>query len=73
MLFENKSKFVAVSLMWVVAQAITLCSCHPKDTRRGSLDYVPVAIERATAKAKLERGIKANFLVGNALELEKCG
>lgn len=34
------------------------------------IDFVPVAIERAKAKAA-ERGIKAEFLVGNALELNK--
>ena len=32
------------------------------------LDFVPVVIERAKAKAA-ERGIDAHFLVGNALEL----
>ena len=36
------------------------------------IDFVPVAIERAKAKAT-ERGIKAEFLVGNALELNKLG
>ena len=36
------------------------------------LDFVPVAIERAKAKAA-ERGIDAHFLVGNALELNKLG
>ena len=36
------------------------------------LDFVPVAIERAKAKAA-ERGIDAHFLVGNALELDKLG
>ena len=34
------------------------------------IDFVPVAIERAKAKAA-ERGINAKFLVGNALELGK--
>ena len=34
------------------------------------IDFVPVAIERAKAKAT-ERGINAKFLVGNALELGK--
>jgi SAM-dependent methyltransferase len=34
------------------------------------IDFVPVAIERAKAKAA-ERGIDATFLVGNALELGK--
>ena len=34
------------------------------------LDFVPVAIERAKAKAA-ERGIDAHFIVGNALELKK--
>jgi cyclopropane fatty-acyl-phospholipid synthase-like methyltransferase len=34
------------------------------------IDFVPVAIERAKAKAA-ERGITATFLVGNALELGK--
>jgi cyclopropane fatty-acyl-phospholipid synthase-like methyltransferase len=32
------------------------------------VDFVPVAVERAKAKAA-QRGIKANFIVGNALEL----
>ena len=36
------------------------------------LDFVPVAIERAKAKAA-QRGIGAHFLVGNALELNKLG
>lgn len=36
------------------------------------LDYVPVAIERAKAKVA-ERGIAVQFLVGNALELDKLG
>ncbi len=36
------------------------------------LDFVPVAIERAKAKAA-QRGIKADFIVGNALELKKLG
>jgi SAM-dependent methyltransferase len=36
------------------------------------LDFVPVAIERAKAKAT-ERGIEATFIVGNALELKKLG
>ena len=36
------------------------------------IDFVPVAIERAKAKAA-KRGIKAEFLVGNALELDKLG
>ena len=36
------------------------------------LDFVPVAIERAKAKA-VERGIEAHFVVGNALELGKLG
>ena len=34
------------------------------------IDFVPVAIERAKAKAA-KRGIKTTFLVGNALELGK--
>jgi cyclopropane fatty-acyl-phospholipid synthase-like methyltransferase len=34
------------------------------------IDFVPVAIERAKAKAA-QRGIDAHFLVGNALELNK--
>ena len=34
------------------------------------IDLVPVAIERAKAKAA-ERGIAAHFIVGNALELSK--
>jgi SAM-dependent methyltransferase len=34
------------------------------------IDFVPLAIERATAKAA-ERGVDAHFLVGNALELNK--
>ena len=34
------------------------------------LDFVPVAIERAKAKAA-QRGVEANFVVGNALELDK--
>ena len=34
------------------------------------LDFVPVAIERAKAKAA-ERGIDAHFVVGNAQELKK--
>jgi ubiquinone/menaquinone biosynthesis C-methylase UbiE len=36
------------------------------------LDFVPVAIEQARAKA-MYRAIDANFLVGNALELQKLG
>ncbi len=36
------------------------------------IDFVPVAIERAKAKAA-ERKINAHFIVGNALELEKLG
>jgi len=36
------------------------------------LDFVPVAIERAKAKAA-QRGINATFVAGNALELEKLG
>ncbi len=36
------------------------------------LDFVPVAIERAQAKAA-QRKIAAHFLVGNALELTKLG
>jgi cyclopropane fatty-acyl-phospholipid synthase-like methyltransferase len=36
------------------------------------LDFVPVAIERAKAKAA-QRGIDAHFIVGNALELNKLG
>jgi SAM-dependent methyltransferase len=36
------------------------------------LDFVPVAIERAKAKAA-QRRIDAHFLVGNALELHKLG
>ena len=36
------------------------------------IDFVPVAIERAKAKAA-ERGIGATFVVGNALELNKLG
>ena len=36
------------------------------------LDFVPVAIERAKAKAA-QRGVNAHFIVGNALELDKFG
>ena len=36
------------------------------------LDFVPIAIERAKAKAA-QRGIDANFIVGDALELKKLG
>jgi SAM-dependent methyltransferase len=36
------------------------------------IDFVPVAVERAKAKAA-QRGIDAQFLVGNALELNKLG
>ena len=36
------------------------------------LDFVPLAIERAKAKAA-QRGIEANFIVGNALELKELG
>jgi SAM-dependent methyltransferase len=36
------------------------------------LDFVPVAIERATAKAK-ERGLHAHFQVGDALKLDQVG
>jgi len=36
------------------------------------LDFVPVAIERAKAKAA-QRAIEAHFIVGNALELNKLG
>jgi ubiquinone/menaquinone biosynthesis C-methylase UbiE len=36
------------------------------------IDFVPVVIERAKAKAA-KRGSDAHFLVGNALELKKLG
>src|SRR5271165_6795164 len=36
------------------------------------LDFVPLAIERAKAKAA-QRAIEAHFLVGNSLELEQLG
>ncbi len=36
------------------------------------LDFVPVAIERARAKAA-QRGVAAHFLVADALELDKLG
>jgi len=36
------------------------------------IDFVPVVIERAIAKAA-QRGIDAHFIVGNALELNKLG
>src|SRR3954454_16053648 len=36
------------------------------------LDFVPVAIERATAKAQ-ERGLSAHFQVGDALKLDQLG
>jgi cyclopropane fatty-acyl-phospholipid synthase-like methyltransferase len=36
------------------------------------LDFVPVAVERATAKAK-ERGLNAHFQVGDALKLDQLG
>jgi cyclopropane fatty-acyl-phospholipid synthase-like methyltransferase len=36
------------------------------------IDFVPVVIERAKAKAA-QRGIEAHFIVGNALELAKLG
>ena len=36
------------------------------------LDFVPVAIERATAKAK-ERGLSVHFQVGDALKLDQLG
>jgi SAM-dependent methyltransferase len=36
------------------------------------LDFVSVAIERAKSKAA-QRGIKADFIVGNALDLKKLG
>ena len=36
------------------------------------VNFVPVAIERAKAKAA-QRGIDAHFVVGNALKLEKLG
>jgi cyclopropane fatty-acyl-phospholipid synthase-like methyltransferase len=36
------------------------------------IDFVPVAIERAKAKA-VQRGIAAHFVVANALELNKLG
>ena len=36
------------------------------------LDFVPVAIERAKAKAA-QRGVDADFIVGNALDLKKLG
>ncbi|NUQ61844.1 MAG: class I SAM-dependent methyltransferase [Pirellulales bacterium] len=36
------------------------------------IDFVPVAIERARAKAA-QRGMNAHFIVGNALELAKLG
>ncbi len=36
------------------------------------IDFVPVAIERAKAKAA-QRGIDAHFIVGDALELNKLG
>jgi cyclopropane fatty-acyl-phospholipid synthase-like methyltransferase len=43
-----------------------------KGHRCWGLDFVPVAIERAKAKAA-QREIDAHFLVGNALELNKLG
>ena len=36
------------------------------------IDFVPVAIERAVAKAR-ERGLKVRFQVGDALELDRLG
>jgi cyclopropane fatty-acyl-phospholipid synthase-like methyltransferase len=36
------------------------------------LDFVPIAIERARAKAA-QRGVDAHFIVGNARELNKLG
>jgi cyclopropane fatty-acyl-phospholipid synthase-like methyltransferase len=36
------------------------------------LDFIPVAIERAKAKAK-ERGLNVHFQVGNALKLDQLG
>ena len=36
------------------------------------IDFVPVAIERAKAKAA-QRGVSAHLIVGNALELNKLG
>jgi ubiquinone/menaquinone biosynthesis C-methylase UbiE len=36
------------------------------------LDFVPVAVERATAKAK-ERGLAVHFQVGDALKLDQLG
>jgi SAM-dependent methyltransferase len=36
------------------------------------IDFVPLAIERAKAKAA-ERSVNAHFLVGNALELKRLG
>jgi SAM-dependent methyltransferase len=36
------------------------------------LDFVPVAVERATAKAK-ERGLSVHFQVGDALKLDQLG
>jgi cyclopropane fatty-acyl-phospholipid synthase-like methyltransferase len=36
------------------------------------IDFVPVAVERAKAKAQ-ERKLKVHFQVGNALELQKLG
>ena len=36
------------------------------------LDFVPVAIDRAKAKAA-QRGVNAHFILGNALELDKLG
>jgi SAM-dependent methyltransferase len=43
-----------------------------KDHEAWGIDFVPLAIERAKAKAA-ERRINAHFIVGNALELGKLG
>ena len=69
--WPRRARFVAVFSTWVAAPEKTLFTWQPKATSWG-LDFVPVAIERAKAKAA-ERGINAHFIVGNALELKKLG
>ena len=57
---------------WAAAPARTSSIWQPRGHEAWGLDFVPVAIERAKAKAA-QRGIDANFIVGNALELKKLG
>ena len=63
---------MAVFSTWAAAPARTFCIWPARGHEAWGLDFVPVAIERAKAKAA-QRGIDAHFIVGNALELKKLG